>query len=246
MRRQRWLGLGGCVLVAVLLGGCGDDGGESPRADITVSGHAFAFTLPGQPYGRIAGAAISVLEQPGAVTETAADGYFELRLPAGSEATFVMIADGFPEAQTGTFTLPLEADLERVTFQIPDTSLLTSLAAMIQLTPDETKCQLVSTVTVVGKSIYDPGAHGEAGATVSVEPALAPDHGPIYFNDAVIPTLGLTETSSDGGVLFTNVPPHTTYVLSAHKEGVQFAPVTMKCRPNVLVNASPPYGLQAQ
>ena len=250
MRQWQSKAIHGGAMVAAMAGICGgcagdDSGGEPPIVNITVSGNAFSFSLPGQPYGRIEGAEISVLEQPGAVTETEADGYFELALPPGSEATFVMIAGGFPEAQTGTFTLPSEADLERVTFQIPDNSLLDSMAAMIQLTVDDTKCQLVSTVTVAGKSIYDPGAHGEAGATVSAEPALGPEHGPIYFNDAVIPTLGLTETSSDGGVLFTNVPPGT-YLLAAHKDGVDIAPVTMKCRPNVLVNASPPYGLQAQ
>ena len=33
--------------------------------------------------------------------------------------------------------------------------------------PDESQyCQMVTTVTRVGKSIYDAGAHGEAGATV--------------------------------------------------------------------------------
>jgi hypothetical protein len=99
-------------------------------------------------------------------------------------------------------------------------------------------------VTRVGKSLYDEGAHGEAGATVTVEPALPPEHGPIYFNAAVIPDPSLTETSEDGGVLFVDVPPGT-YTLHAQKDGVIFEDTLMQCEAGVLVNASPPYGLQA-
>ena len=34
-------------------------------------------------------------------------------------------------------------------------------------------------------------------------------------------------------------------MLTATKEGVKFEPVRLRCRAGVLVNASPPYGLQA-
>ena len=82
------------------------------------------------------------------------------------------------------------------------------------------------------------------GATVTITPSLPSEHGPIYFNANVIPQADLTETSDDGGVLYTNVPPGT-YVLSASKDGVTFEDVTIQCEPDVLVNPSPPHGLQA-
>ena len=100
----------------------------------------------------------------------------------------------------------------------------------------------------MGKSLYDPGAHGEAGATVTVTAAdgsvLGSEYGPIYFNESVLPDYSWTETSDDGGVLFVNVPPGE-YLWTAEKAGVAFRSVKMKCRAGWLVNASPPWGLQA-
>lgn len=214
-------------------------------ATIEVSGDAFAFTLPGEDYGRIGGASISILEQPDLVITSEADGHFVFpAVPAGSTATFVMAAEGFPPAHTKTFAIPEVGPLERVTFQIPDDELVDALAALLAIEQDPAACQIVSTVTRVGKSIYDEGAHGEAGATVTLEPAIPAEHGPVYFNAAVIPDRDLTETSLDGGVLFTNVPVGT-YTMRAHKDGVTFEDVTMECAAGVLVNASPPFGLQA-
>lgn len=231
--------------------GSADDGSSSSddtdtaAAAVEVSGDAFAFTLPGEPYGRIDGATISILEQPEHVVQSDGEGHFVFEaVPPGSEATFVLEREGFPLARTKTFTLPSEGPLERVTFQVPDDALFELLAGVLMIEVDPGACQIVSTVTRVGKSIYDAGAHGEAGATVTLEPAIPAEHGPVYFNAAVIPDPSLTETSEDGGVLYTNVPPGT-YVMQAHKDGVTFEATTMKCEAGVLVNASPPYGLQA-
>jgi hypothetical protein len=223
--------------------GSSDDAGAP--AGIEVSGDAFAFTLPGTPYGRIDGATISILEQPELVTQTDAMGHFVLSaVPPGSEATFVIEAEGFPPARTKTFTIPDSENLERVTFQVPDDALFDALAALLMLEVDPEACHIVSTVTRVGKSLYDEGAHGEAGATVTLEPAIPAEHGPVYFGEDVVPDPSLTETTEDGGVLFSNVPVGT-YVMRAHKDGVMFEETTMKCDAGVLVNASPPYGLQA-
>ena len=60
----------------------------------------------------------------------------------------------------------------------------------------------------------------------------------------MLPDSKRTETSEDGGVLFANVPPGD-YTWTAHKAGVKFRSVKMKCRAGWLVNASPPWGLQA-
>lgn len=214
-------------------------------ATIEVSGDAFAFTLPGTPYGLIDGATISILEQPELTVQSDAMGHYVIPgVPAGSEATFVIEAEGFPLARTKSFTIPDSGTLERVTFQVPDDTLFAALASLLAIEVDPAACQIVSTVTRVGKSIYDAGAHGEAGATVTLEPAIPAEHGPVYFGADVIPDRSLTETSEDGGVLYTNVPVGT-YVMRAHKDGVVFEETTMKCEAGVLVNASPPYGLQA-
>ena len=90
--------------------------------------------------------------------------------------------------------------------------------------------------------MYDPGADGEGGAVVDL-PGATPGAGPIYFNSSVLPDRSLTETSDDGGVLYIQVPPGE-YVMTAHKPGAEFRQVKFKCRPGVLVNASPPWGLQ--
>ena len=216
-------------------GSTGDSTGATGGAaeTVVVRGDAFAFTLPGMPYGLIADAKIGVLELPEVSVVTDAMGHFEFpALPAGATATFVLEHADFPPARTRTFTLPDSGALERVTFQVPDMTLYGAIAG------------IVGAVTRVGKSIYDAGAHGEADAAVTIAPAIPAAQGPIYFGDDVIPDAMLTQTSSDGGVLFVNVPPGT-YELQAHKDGVMFESTTMQCAAGVLVNASPPYGLQA-
>jgi len=241
--RFDWLGI---LATVVLLTACGGNEADEPPPPpkIRVSGTAYSFTLPGTPYGRIAGGEISLLEAPGEVATADEEGVFSLEgLTGGSEATFVVKAEGFPEGQTKTFTLPGE-DLEGLTFQIPGDDLVLMLAAVLGITVADDRCQLVSTITRVGKSIGDEGAHGEPGATVALEPAIPDEHGPVYFNAGVLPDPTLTESSEDGGVLYTNVPPGD-YVLTADKEGVEFTPIRLRCRAGVLVNASPPFGLQA-
>lgn len=220
----------------------GDGDGDGDAAEtIAVSGDAFAFG----PSAMIGDADVSVLELPEFTTTTDAMGHWEFpELPAGAQATFVFDKSGYPRVYTKTFTLPETGTVERVTFQVPDDATYGALALIVDIEPDPTTCQIASTVTRVGKSLYDEGAHGEAGATVTIEPSLPAEHGPIYFNAQVIPQPDLTETSEDGGVLYTNVPPGT-YTMHASKDGVTFEDVVVTCEPDVLVNPSPPHGLQA-
>jgi len=218
---------------------CGDDDGT---ARTTLSGDAIPFIEV--PNGRIEGAEIWILERPEMRVTTGIDGHFEFTdLPVGREVTLVMDHPDYYPIQTGTIVVGPEG-AERVTFQAVTYAIFDAFANFLEVVPDETKCQMVTTVTRVGKSIYDFGAHGEAGAVVTIDPPLPEEHGPIYFNSSVVPDPSLDETSDDGGVLFVQVPPGE-YVWTATKPGVEFTQVRMKCRAGLLVNASPPWGLQA-
>jgi hypothetical protein len=222
--------------------GCGDGHGDRARL-AAVSGDAIPFDHG--PDGRVSGAAIWILEHPERRLTTGADGHFFFDgLEVGSEVTLVMEHPDYHLIQTGTHVVP-ESGIERLTFQAVTHEIYDAFAAIVGVVPDEQNaCQVPSTVTRIGKSVYDAGAHGEAGATVTIDPPLPPEHGPIYFNSQVIPDRSLTETSDDGGVVFIQVPPGE-YVLTASKPGVEFRDVKIKCRAGVLVNASPPWGLQA-
>ena len=79
---------------------------------------------------------------------------------------------------------------------------------------------------------------------MTTSPELPAEHGPIYFNASVIPDPSLTETSEDGGALYIQVPPGE-YVWTAHKAGTMISRIKQQCRVGFLVNASPPWGLQA-
>lgn len=221
--------------------------GAGTSAVAAVSGNAFDFSAEG---GRVAGATITILELPGVSAQTDAEGGFSFPdLEVGSELTFVLDHPDFAPIQTGTFRLPPEG-LSRVTFQAPSHDMFAFMATLAGIQPDPERCQLASTVTRYGGSLYGPGgSHGESGATVDSAPPISDRFGPIYFglydSGLIYPDRGLTETSEDGGVLFLNVPVGE-YTLSAHKEGVVFSQVELECRPGMLVNASPPWGLTVQ
>lgn len=247
-------------------GGMGGMGGPT----VTFSGIAWSFELPGTPYGRIDGARISILEMPELETTSDEDGAFSIvGVPVGAQATLVLEHENHPLTYTKTHTVPV-SDLDDLTFQIPTNGLFQLIEAGLMVDTDPAKCQMVSTFTRVGKTIGDPGPHGEPGAIVSVAPMNNAEEGPIYFNDDVLPDRRRSYSSLDGGVLFLNVDPGD-YTLSAscvddptellaeyppednaeeslrcQTEDVAFESILMKCRAGVFLNASPSYGLQAQ
>jgi len=252
------------------LAGCGD----SSTSTVSVAGIAWEFTLPAQGgYNRIANATISVLEMPELSTTSNTDGEFTIAgIPVGSEATFVLEHGNYPLTYTKTFTIP-DTDIDNLTFQVPSEGLYLGIEAILGITSDPAKCQMVSTFTRVGRTIGDPGPHGQAGAVLTIAPANAVfEAGPIYFGDDVVPDRSRTYSSLDGGVLIINADPGD-YTLTAacvtdpvqkaallaeyppadfpdedlrcETENVPFEPVMMKCRAGVFLNASPSYGLQA-
>jgi len=253
---NRWVV--GCVGVWAILAAGGAAQAEVAKVDgtsakntVTVSGHAFHFGPRG---GRVKGGEVTVLERPELRTRTGKRGAWRVDgLAPGSEATFVLKHRGYFATQTATFKLG-DVDLKRVSFQVPPELVVKGFGLVLGFSPDPNFCQLASTVTRVGESMYGSKGptHGEPGATVTIDPPLPAKHGPIYFNlrlfddgsQVIWPDRSLKQTTKDGGVLYIDVPPGE-YVLRAHKPGVGFQPVKVKCRAGVLANASPPCGLQA-
>jgi hypothetical protein len=195
---------------AILFAGCGSSSsngtggtGGSPAATVSFSGIAWAFELPGAPYGRISGAKVSILEMPELETTTNAEGEFTIEgLHVGSQATLVLEHESHPLTYTKTHTVP-DTDLDDVTFQIPTNFLFGLIESGLVDGGvidgiDPNKCQVVSTFTRFGKTIGDSGHHGEPGAILSVAPANNAEAGPIYFGDDVIPDPTRAYSSLDG------------------------------------------------
>jgi hypothetical protein len=80
--------------------------------------------------------------------------------------------------------------------------------------------------------------HGVAGATAHTKPALP---GPTYFNEDVIPDRSRTETSGDGGIVWTEVPTGV-YRGITKSSSTRFASFLATCKPGRIVNANPPWG----
>jgi hypothetical protein len=239
----------GCACGGARNGSDAGDDADAPGepALVGASGNAFFFGPPG---GRIEGGVVTMLEFPGPSVVTGAEGEWAFDgLPEGARVSFVMTHPDHPTIQTGTITLPAH-DVEKVSFQAPDWDMYGYLSDLVGVEPGGELCQIATTVTRMGNSLYDttPGTHGEPGATVTIDPPLPDGRGPIYFDlitaGMIFPNPDLAETTDDGGVLWVNVPPGE-YVLRADKPDTVFTEVLVTCRPGLLVNASPPWGLQA-
>ena len=229
---------------------CLDDEGNPiecpPPKLVTATGYAYEFSVNG---GMIEGAEIGILEFSEMKTVTDEKGRFTFEgLPSGSETSFYMKHSNYIEIQTATFTLTDEG-LSGVAFQAPAWKMVELIENILKVTVEEDKCQIASTVTRRADTDYVgvEGTHGEPGATVTITPEVSPRSGPFYFNlmkgNVIFPDRELTETTDDGGVLYVNVETDE-YFLEAHKEGAEIRPVKIKCRPGIIVNASPPWGLQ--
>ncbi len=213
---------------------------DAAPGTVAVEGDAFVFNVAG---GRIYGAKITVLEDATKLAYTDKKGHFVLKgFSPNSEVTLRLEAAGYPKNQTATLNVGTTG-LKKVTFQVPVNAMYNMLAKVLQVTPDPKKCHMVSTVTRKGKSLYDPGAHGEQDAVVTATPTPVAEVGPVYFDTNVVPDKTLKKTSDDGGVLWANVTPGG-YTLTATKAGVKFKTVKIKCRAGYTVNAAPPWGLQ--
>ena len=234
------------LLVAAMLGLGASANQAAAHANhrVLIKGTAYAF----DNQAPIAGATIEARGAPGATATSDSRGHYRLHVPAGRKVTPFIEAEGYHGFFLQTFTTH-HRTLRKVNFQIPTERTYFALAALLHVKLDQNgdprRCAIVSTVST--KAIRDLsfllfvafGAHGVPGATATASPTL-PD--PVYFNDNVIPDPSLTETSTDGGVIWTEVT-HGTYRVSARHPSKRFASFRATCRNGRVVNANPPWGL---
>lgn len=197
---------------------------------------------------RLAGARISVAENPSLSATAGRDGSYDLVVGDHARVTPFITAPGYHSVYLQTFATDGE-DLAEVNFQTPTDAVAGALASLLHVPVDENtnpdQCVIVSTFStknVRGVSFDDftgYGAHGVAGATATASPALP---APTYFNASVIPDPAQVRSSKDGGVIWPVVPTGR-YRLSATAPGTRFASFSATCAPGRIVNANPPWGL---
>lgn len=222
--------------------------GLANASTVKLRGTAWDF----QTFDPIPGATVRVAELPDVVTTAGPDGSYEIEVPDGTRVTPYAGADGYYPIHLQTF-VTAGRDLERVHLQIPQLGTYNLLAQFLGVQQDANgdlvNCGIVSTVSTeqVRDLSFDDyssfGAHGVAGATAAIEP---PAVSPIYFKPISgsfpIPDPSLTESTIDGGVLWTEVP-EGRYRVSAQHPTTRFADFVADCQPGRLVNANPPQGL---
>ncbi len=217
-------------------------GGKKGKVMIKGTAYAFDNQVP------IAGATIRARGASDASATSEANGKYRLRVPDKTKVTPYIEADGYHGIFLQTFRTD-GRDLRRVNFQIPTDGTYVALAALLHVELDQNgdpaRCAIVTTASTVKirklsfAEFVAFGAHGVAGATASTKPSL-PD--PVYFNDNVIPDPSLTQTSTDGGIIWTEVP-RGSYKVSADHPTERFASFRATCRDGRIVNANPPWGL---
>lgn len=219
---------------------------DSPAdATVTMSGTAYEFN---RVHTMLGGAVIHLAEDPDVTTTVADDGTYALEVPDGTDITPYITKDGYATIYLQTFTTDGQ-DLRNVNFQTPTLTIRDLLQMFLSVpTNDEgypAECAVVSTVSTkqVRGVTYDQfigwGAHGVAGAQATITPEVGKR---TYFNEHVLPDASVTETSEDGGVVWTEVPAGS-YTLNASGAGSQWPAVHITCADGRIVNANPPWGL---
>ncbi len=213
---------------------------------VTISGRAYAFNHMST---YLSGATIKVREIPGLEATTDVNGDYSLAVPDDTNVTpYIVPPPGYNEIDLQTFH-PRGEDIENANFQTPADGEYAGLAAILSVPLDaETgrpqQCVIVTTASArnVRGVDYDTfranTPHGVPGATSAEAPAL---DGPIYFNESVIPDTSKTETSEDGGIVWTEVPAGS-YRIETTSPDTRFASLLATCKNGRIVNANPPWG----
>jgi hypothetical protein len=212
---------------------------------VAISGRAYAFNHSDTG---LAGAVIRVRELPKLSAVADANGDYELEVPDETNVTpYIEPPPGYHQIDLQTFHTRGEA-IENANFQTPADAEYNGLAALLEvpLGPDGRPEQCVIVTTASARNVRGVDfetfqartPHGVAGATAHAEPALP---GPVYFNEQVIPDRSRTETSGDGGIIWTEVPDGS-YRVMTESPSTRFASFLATCKAGRIVNASPPWG----
>jgi hypothetical protein len=241
----RRLGVAALLAGGILAGVLGAGTSTAAKDTVTISGRAYVFNHSEQG---IAGATIGVRELPGPSATTDEKGDYELEVPDDANVTpFIEPPDGYNQIDLQTFHTRGKP-IENANFQTPADAEYDGLAFLLDvpLGPDgrPEQCVIVTTASarnvrgVDFETFRERTPHGVAGATAHAKPAL-PDA--VYFNDQVIPDRSRTETSGDGGIVWTEVPMGT-YRMITESPSTRFASFLATCKPGRIVNANPPWG----
>jgi hypothetical protein len=220
-------------------------GARTADDTVTISGRAYAFNHMDT---FLAGATIRVREFPKLSATTDVNGDYVLEVPGNANVTpYIEPPDGYHQIDLQTFHTRGE-DIPNANFQTPGDLEYNGLAAIlgVPLGPDGRPEQCVIVTTASARNVrgvdYDTfeerTPHGVPGATGRTYP-LVP--GPTYFNASVIPDSTKTETSEDGGMIWTEVPAGT-YRVVTKSPSARFASFLATCEPGRIVNANPPWG----
>jgi hypothetical protein len=213
---------------------------------VTISGRAYAFNHMST---YLQGATIKVREIPGLEATTDVNGDYSLEVPDDTNVTpYILPPEGYNEIDLQTFH-PRGEDIENANFQTPADGEYAGLAAILSvpLDPDTGRpqeCVIVTTASarnvrgVDYETFHQRTPHGVPGATSEEFPAL---DGPIYFNENVIPDTSKTETSEDGGIVWTEVPAGDYRIVTTSPD-TRFASFLATCRNGRIINANPPWG----
>jgi hypothetical protein len=220
--------------------------GPAAADTVTISGRAYAFNHMDT---FLAGATIKVREIPGLEATADANGDYSLTVPDDTNVTpYIDPPAGYNEIDLQTFH-PRGEDIVNANFQTPGDAEYAGLAAILSVPLDEEtgrpqQCAIVTTASarnvrgVDYETFHANTPHGVPGATSVEFPAL---DGPIYFNEFVIPDASRTETSEDGGIVWTEVPAGS-YRIETTSPDTRFASFLATCRDGRVVNANPPWG----
>ncbi len=213
------------------------------KGTTAIRGTAYKFGYEGGP---VVGAVIRIVEAPELVTKTGADGIYTLAVPRGAAVTPYVEHPDFVTMHLQTYTFADEIGPKNVNFQMVPQIYYDAFSGALNIEPDPLRCQISSTANtkdVFGlerNAFYAYGAHGIADVTVSAVPDLGP---PVYFSKVTIPDKNLTVTTTDGGIVWANVPPGVYTVQGQHATRA-IAPFVATCVPGRFINAGPPWGLR--
>jgi hypothetical protein len=219
---------------------------------VTISGVAYAF------FGiddHAPGAVVRVDEFPELSAPVAIDGSYSIEVPDDENVTLYIDP---PATYVKTYLQTFHTsgqDIDKAHFQMPREWHYNAFSALLEIPRDRDgeleDCVIVSTFSIHearDATTFDPGfkdvyPHGLPGSTATITPRLGNTKGATFFDfePLILPNPERTDSSEDGGVLWTEVPPGY-YWLEPDHPTERLAPFLAHCENGRVINASPPWG----